>query len=288
MQGLILGTAQWGSDYGRTNHSGRVSNHNLLRLIETASKMGITAVDTAANYGDSEERIAEFAPSFDVQTKLQVSGLNDDELEVSLEKSLRRVHRQSVRSILIHDWSTASLISRHRGIDFLQRAKTRGDIGKVGASIYSVEDLESVTDLWPEIDVVQLPISVLDQRFENSDAIDSLRRRGTIIQARSIFLQGVLLSRDASAQFGYCDPLTRWFSSFPGSVESRLSSALAFVLTRGWVDELVVGVTTASELDQISRAIALEPLNHDWGQYACTDPAIIDPRVWQDPARVNQ
>ena len=51
MQTLLLGTAQWGLDYGATNADGRIAGSALAALIATATECGITYLDTAAAYG---------------------------------------------------------------------------------------------------------------------------------------------------------------------------------------------------------------------------------------------
>jgi aryl-alcohol dehydrogenase-like predicted oxidoreductase len=280
MQKLIIGTAQWGLDYGWTNEKGRVSDQDLRLLVKVATELGVTSVDTAASYGDAESRVSEFAPTFEVQTKVEVAGSGTLELDSKINSSLRQLNRQVVKRVLIHDWSSADVFSRCRGIKSLEGFKSRGLVKEVGASVYSVDDLLSVKELWPEIDVVQIPINVLDQRFDGQSLIDSLRSNGTTIQARSIFLQGVLLSPAAAAKLGYCTSLDHWFSSFPGTIEARLTPALAYVSSRQWVDELIVGVTNAKELAQARKAMLREVVGHGWEQYASNDPAIIDPRLW--------
>ncbi len=280
MQELIIGTAQWGSDYGWTNERGRVSDQDLRLLVEMATELGITAVDTAASYGDAESRVSEFAQAFEVQTKVEVAGCATEELDSRIYSSFRQLNRQGVKRVLIHDWSSADVSSRSRGIKSLQGFKSRGLVREVGASIYSVNDLLSVTELWPEIDVVQIPINVLDQRFDGQPLIDSLRSNGATIQARSIFLQGVLLSPAAAAKLGQSASLDRWFTSFPGMIEARLTPALAYVFSREWVDEVIVGVTNANELAQVRRAVLSDAAVDEWEQYASNDTEIIDPRLW--------
>ena len=50
-----LGTAQFGLDYGITNVKGKVEFEEVLAIKEYAIKNDITIVDTAQNYGNSEE-----------------------------------------------------------------------------------------------------------------------------------------------------------------------------------------------------------------------------------------
>ena len=51
---IVLGTAQFGLDYGITNVKGKVEFEEVLAIKEYAIKNDITIVDTAQNYGNSE------------------------------------------------------------------------------------------------------------------------------------------------------------------------------------------------------------------------------------------
>ncbi|MGH6959261.1 MAG: aldo/keto reductase, partial [Dongiaceae bacterium] len=51
---LALGTVQFGIAYGVTNEHGQVPAADVARLVEIAVAGGITLLDTAAAYGESE------------------------------------------------------------------------------------------------------------------------------------------------------------------------------------------------------------------------------------------
>ena len=58
--GFVLGTAQLGLAYGRTNAVGNLSDEAALDLLEAAYASGVREIDTARAYGLSEQRIGEF------------------------------------------------------------------------------------------------------------------------------------------------------------------------------------------------------------------------------------
>ena len=76
-------------------------------------------------------------------------------------------------------------------IKLLLNAKKRSKIN-VGVSIYGENDIES--DVYEVCDVVQLPVSVLDNTLLNSGFIQRLKSKNIQVHARSIFLQGTLLN----------------------------------------------------------------------------------------------
>ena len=57
LENIILGTAQWGLDYGISNKNGKTSLKEIKSIIKFAEAHGCTTLDTAASYGDSEEII---------------------------------------------------------------------------------------------------------------------------------------------------------------------------------------------------------------------------------------
>ena len=55
--------------------------------------------------------------------------------------------------------------------------------------MYSPDGLISLLDRGIDFDIVQVPYSIFDRRFEKY--FDLLKRKGKEIQARSVFLQGL-------------------------------------------------------------------------------------------------
>ena len=54
---LSLGTVQLGVSYGINNQSGKPDRTQAFGILDTALTNGISALDTAAAYGDSEQVI---------------------------------------------------------------------------------------------------------------------------------------------------------------------------------------------------------------------------------------
>ena len=49
-----MGTAQFGMDYGVTNNSGMIDKLEIKEILKEATNLGITFLDTAQAYGNSE------------------------------------------------------------------------------------------------------------------------------------------------------------------------------------------------------------------------------------------
>ena len=57
---LILGTVQFGLEYGINNTTGIPSKENVKLILDLAYNNGINLLDTAEAYGDSQKKIGEY------------------------------------------------------------------------------------------------------------------------------------------------------------------------------------------------------------------------------------
>ena len=62
---LMLGTVQFGMQYGIANRQGRPSYETVREILAVAFEGGVNCLDTAAAYGESEELIGRFLKSLD-------------------------------------------------------------------------------------------------------------------------------------------------------------------------------------------------------------------------------
>jgi aryl-alcohol dehydrogenase-like predicted oxidoreductase len=281
-QTVLLGTAQWGLDYGITNPVGRPDDAQLAALVDAARQLGLTTVDTAPAYGDAEERIGRSAPDFAVQTKVSAAGATAAAVLASVQGSLRRLQRARVRSCLVHDWSILDAAGRAAAATGLHRCREQGLVEWIGVSAYTAEDLQVAAAEFPALDVVQVPVSVLDQRLENSPALAALRRAGVRIQARSVFLQGLALADHAAGQAAHAD-VVRLGAVAREEGRTRLALCLGYVRSRSWLDEIVVAATSPAELREIAAALDAATPDVDWAGLASHDDVLLDPRRWTDP-----
>lgn len=277
----MLGTAQWGNAYGVTNSHGRLDDHQIAEIATLALDSGIKYADTAAGYGDAELRLAPWAQQFEVTTK--VVGAGPISIEAQLATSLETLGLEIVRCCLIHDWPSLTQDQAEAAVKGLERAKARGLVTKIGISGYDEADLNRAIEIFNKVEAIQVPVSILDQRLVGSSAIGQLKAMGTEIQARSIFLQGLLASRSDSALGNHPD-IKRFHDSCEELKISPIQVALSFVQSLARVDQLVVGITSASELAEIVNASQLNESANWHGVSSSVEPStdlnLIDPRNW--------
>ena len=169
---LVIGTAQFGQNYGITNSKGKVPKAEIKAILGQARCNQIYSLDTASSYGDSELILGNIGVSdFEIIAKLPALGQsNDKPYEVfsnSLKSSLKNLRKSSIETILLH--RPEELLSSF-GDDIyksLLKLKDNGLANRIGISIYSPEFLGAIIPKY-HFDVIQVPINIFDRRIISS------------------------------------------------------------------------------------------------------------------------
>jgi len=273
---LVLGTAQWGTPYGVTNQKGRLSDRQIAEIVVFAHEVGIRFIDTASGYGDAEIRLAPWSKEFEITSK--VHGHAPDEIENEVLAALDRLRLTRLRACLVHDWSTLTEDQSVESLVRLRNLQSRGLIEKIGFSAYDESDLIKGTQSRELIDCIQVPVNVLDQRLLHSPSIKQLKDQGVEVQARSIFLQGLLAARSMAPLGQHPD-----VKAFHDACELRnvhpLAASLNFVRGLDWVDQVVIGVTSLDEIKEIAMYWE-SPVRVKEVIPSSADLELVDPRLW--------
>ena len=134
--------------------------------------------------------------------------------------------------------------------NWLLSLRDRQLVRQIGVSIYCSEDLEGVN---PELlDVVQLPLSLYDQRLIQNSTISRLHRAGVSLHVRSIYLQGLLLAPEESWP-NWVSPKVRQHHrrliDLCRTKDCRLIDlALGFLKAQSDIDAVVVGISSLADL----------------------------------------
>lgn len=290
---LGLGTVQFGLDYGISNQAGKVSAEevNKILTIATANKMQI--IDTAALYGDSEEILGQNLPpenDFLIVTKAAKFGdksMIDEADTVHLRtvflRSLALLKQKSIYGLLIHQMADLFKKGGELLIAEMIKLKKEGLVKKIGVSVYNAEQIDKVLDNYT-IDLIQLPFNVFDQRLLQSGHLQKLKQQNIEIHARSAFLQGLLLMPSAAVPGKlqkYINHLQLWESFCQRYSVSKLYAALRFVLQTKEIDKVIVGTTSAIELQQVCEvANVADDFNADFSALASNAEELINPSLW--------
>ena len=290
---LCLGTAQFGMNYGVTNKNGQMTDRVINSIINKAIKEDIIYFDTANLYGDAEQIIGKKLKSknakISTKFKTNVKKIFREEdicfLESEFQKSLVKLKKKNVDSYLIHNCDDLKKQNSYLLINWLKDLKERGLIKRIGISIYEESDLIDIS--LKEIEVVQMPISIYDQRLLESNLLKKLLDKNISIHIRSIFLQGLLLQKACNWPAFMNESFLEHHKTYENEVYSRnlslIESAICFVKKLKFPELILFGVTKISELNEILNSwnskINLEK-DIDYSIYKWKNNNDLDPRKW--------
>jgi len=251
---LMLGTVQFGLNYGIANRDGKPSEAKIREIILTAWENGVNCLDTAAGYGDSEVVVGNALSELGLKEKMQiiskVPGVGDRtpaEAEAfivgSIEESLRRLGVDRLDGCLFHRETD------YRYLDELQKLVQRGLIGTAGISLDTNHYCRNTVDAG--IRYVQIPCNVLDYRFE--DFLNTAMSQNITVFARSVYLQGLLLMPESEIIPSLQDviPVRRQLAKIAHEAGMELAElCMRYVLSLPAVTSILTGVDTVDQLRQ--------------------------------------
>lgn len=274
---LILGTAQFGYPYGVNNiKKKRINIRNINKVFEFYTKNNLNQIDTAESYGVNFDNLRKFNLKIDTKFVLNKKKKNENEL-LDLINKYKIKKKKSINTIYIHDPENLFLKSGRKTFNILKNLKKKKFFNKIGISIYDLYLLKKIIKNF-KIDVVQVPYSILDRRFENYFKV--LKKKNILIHVRSIFLQGALISN-------YKNRITRSpeVKNFKKLVNKyKINSKYAcihFVLKNRLVNKIIIGVDNHKQLKEILGYTYNVKFNY-LEDISSLNTKIIDPRNWRN------
>lgn len=260
---FMLGTVQLGLNYGMANTTGKPSQEKAHEILQTAHDVGITVLDTAAAYGTSEEVVGSYLKAND-HNMLVISKFKlwtDDpvaELKGQIDKSRQLLGK--VDGYMFHD---ANQMRDHhkvvRGV--LEDMKATDKMAFLGSSVYTAEDVEDFLELCPWLDMIQIPMNVLDTRIVQRGLLEELEKRGVAVVVRSVFLQGMLCMDKVPERFDFMQPYVDQINEVARAAGMTLPQmAVAYIRDLPGVTSLVLGCETPEQVRQNAEMIGVRKL----------------------------
>ncbi len=292
---ISLGTAELGLDYGiPSGDHRRPPAAQAAALLHRALDLGITLIDTAPAYGDSEARIGAALASrrFEYLLATKVPSPPDDRrgtalrawVESSIAASLRALQTDWIDLLQIH---SASLETIQRGeiATVLSDLRDKGFIRAIGATTYGEEAaLAALAD--GRYDVLQVAYSLIDRRLERR-VLPQLHAAGIGVVARSVLLKGALTHRaihlpDALAPLR--EAVAQLTTIATASNLTLPALAYRYVLAHQSVASALVGTSREDELAEVCRQVdgerlppeALDAVQAIW----LDDDRLLNPGRW--------
>ncbi len=282
---ISLGTANFTQKYGLNRAGLKLSNSEINKILNFSIKHKITNLDTAVAYVGVEKKLGKFnLKNFKISSKLKPISKNTHNVEKKIfseiHSSLNKLRVNKLEILFLHNAN--DLIDEKKNLKIyktFKKAKKLNLIKKIGISVYSVKDLVKIINKF-KIDAVQLPYSLLDRRFEKVYPL--LKKKNIYIQARSIFLQGVLLQKIENLpkyflKFKEIEKLEKWIKK---NKISKLETSINFIKQSNFINSYVIGFNNLEQLAQIIKCFTKKQSLYPKKIFS-NNLNLIDPRRWK-------
>ena len=281
---IIIGSANFSHKYG-IKKSKISSILELKKIINYCKNNKINNIDDAISYGNVDgvfKKINTKDLKFITKIKLPKNYKLIKDLRLYflkiIKNSLKVLGQKKYSCLLAHE------VSRNKKknillLDILNFIKKKNLTSKIGISAYNPKEVYSVLNL-SKLDVVQIPFNVLDRRLISSKLIDVLSRKKIEIQVRSIFLQGVLLTKKTPLKLKkYHNILEDWHKWCFKKKLNKLRACLHFVKQFDKISSIIIGIHDINQLKEIIKFLKEKTIDISYKNITKNNN-IIDPRMW--------
>jgi aryl-alcohol dehydrogenase-like predicted oxidoreductase len=249
---IILGTAQFGLDYGINNNEGRPNYETIKEILDLAHTKKIIFLDTAEAYGNSHEIIGEYHANSNNKFKIitKFSPLRKDfpnNISERINYHLKIMNIDSIYCYMFHSYIDFKKYFNLFSFELLE-LKKKGFIDKIGVSLHSNNDMIDVLKN-QDIELIQLPFNLFDNNSKRETILLKARKRGIEIHTRSTFLQG-LFFKDIDSVQGKLSVLKKYLKKLKKLVNKNEINNLAlnYVCSNSNIDAVLLGVDNVSQL----------------------------------------
>jgi aryl-alcohol dehydrogenase-like predicted oxidoreductase len=286
MPKIVLGTANFGSDYGIANKGNILTQEELKSIIHWAQTNGINHFDTGLAYIGSTQALNSYLDHSlepEIDTKLNEKDCQTSEMIVQTAANLRaKLGVNALSVIYLHDEqllqsSLASEVSRG-----LRDVLALGIAKNIGVSVYSKAGVVENKKVLPELSVFQVLENICDRRMIASSEIWSLYDEGNRFMIRSVFLQGLLLMQPnlIPSQLRLARRNVNELNVFGRNNSlTVLDLCVAYAKSISWASGIIVGVASLDQLKEIQKVTLTLPEGRETA-ISTLPPEIVDPRKW--------
>jgi len=275
----ILGAAQFGTNYGITNFN-KVKLKSVKTILNFA-KFKIDTIDTAIKYKNSNKILKQInIQNFNINSKIILSKNPKNNSKKILEH-LKYLKISKLNVLFIHNVNEFLKMKEKKKIYMeLMQLKKKKFFKKLGLSVYDISEVKNFMKLGKP-DILQVPLNVFDRRFIKQSLINFYKKNKIKIQARSCFLQGLLIAKKIPNKFkNYNNIFIKWNKWCKKKKISRIEACLIFIKNNKSIFELVFGVSNQIELKEILNGINSKEKIVFPIFFKSKNRKLIDPREW--------
>lgn len=281
---IILGTVQLGLNYGINNSVGKPTLENSMAILEEAYQNQILNLDTSDLYGESQEVIARFPhkKAFKIFSKFSLE--NNSSIEYHLDRTLKTLGMERIEAYSFHRIED---FFKYDNQTEVEKVKKSGKVKYIGVSLYSNDQLNAAINT-PYLDIIQLPLNLLDHKKMKDGLIEKAKEKGKIVHVRSVYLQGLFFKKmhELTGNLkGLKKNLTMIHELAAKNAMTIEELALGYVLNLKSIDGVLIGVETAEQLKRNEEIIKKINFNSNLIQkiedIIVEDRVLLNPSVWR-------
>jgi aryl-alcohol dehydrogenase-like predicted oxidoreductase len=280
---IALGTANFSDSY---RLSGK-EPFSAQDILITAFENGIDCLDVSDAYDGAYREIEKSGINWKLNAKIVLSDSHGSHLKEVNQKVvdlLEDIPKAQIHCLMIHNSSKLSGTILENALEAIETIRKRFYIDNVGLSLYPDDEDKIVIN---SINTIQIPVNILDQRIFSSPMMSNQANKISDVQARSIFLRGLLANSDTSQSVVGEKDLTdlklfhKWCST---NEVNPIFACINFVYHLNFIDTIVLGVNSKRELMNNLKAIEESKaykIKTDFKNFKSTNLNLIDPRRWK-------
>ena len=282
---IVIGTANFLNRYGLKKKE--IKKKEIKKIFLFCKKNKIRNLDTAFAYDKFKYIKGIKFDNFRISSKLNFFDNKrtayDDEKYLKLIRSrIKELKIKSFDKFFIHNVDKLSKKNLVKAIHIMKILKKKKLINKIGISIYNENSLKKFSKL-DQIDVIQIPLNLCDRRFIKKKYMNIFRKKKIEVQARSIFLQGLLLKNFNTIKDKYFID-KKFLINFDEWVRKnqmpKLQVCLNFIKCQNDLDSFVIGVENLDQLKEILLFFKLKNNKKYPKKLISNKKIFFDPRKW--------
>lgn len=278
---IVLGTANFDKKYGLKKK--KFDSLDLKGLFKLNFEVN-NNIDTAYSYKKSLNIIKKYSHyGQTIYSKIPCifkNNINSNNIEKTLQNHLKSIGVDKIYSLSYHNPKNLRF---KRGIEIhrkLENFKDKKIIKKIGISLNEPKELELIKNF--DIDLVQFPLNIFDQRFIEKKNLNLFKKKKIEIQIRSIFLQGTLLEKETPKKLYKFNNFFNDFRAYcKKTKKSQLFHCVNFIKNISCVDSVVVGASNLNEFKEIIKTFNYKSKKINYYNFKKNNKDLIMPVKWK-------
>ena len=252
---LVIGGAQLGNKYGITNNK-KLSRQESIKILNFAKRKNINYVDLADSYKSQNILNVNQLNKFNIIFKfhLKKKEIEEKKIKKKIYDIYNKLNIKNFYCILLHD----TMNYNNNELDIIFRSfyffKKKNIVKNIGFSTYGTKFINKIISKY-KIDVIQTTFNIFDSRILDEKIFSEIKKKKILLHIRSIFLQGVLLTRQRKVPEklkNYKKYFSTWYKFLKLNKLKALNTCVNLALNQNF-DKVIVGVNSISELKEILK-----------------------------------